>query len=402
MRILPRLLTRLVLATAALATSCREEPPLPQPEPLALSNRSAPAGSIPPALPAAPAPADAPSPSTSASPESPPTPSASPSVPVSDPDALAKKAEICWEDPLCTLEEAARLYTLAADAGAPQIDCFRFYYGVGVPTDHRRARACFERAVKREGGCDDQSPSLSRIYLAAMGIDAQGGPRAIEQARALVSTCFKDMSVQGLLDAADEREGGSAGAEPIDFCKTIGGTTLSMMGCGQLALNKSTFEGQEAMKAIFPRLDGDGRRLAQRAAAAWSAFAEKEADRRSDMYRGGSLVPLAYVNRRAGLEGERAAAIRSLFDHTPGQDDLAAADRELEAARRAEAANAQDAEARKLLASAQAAWRAYRKAEVDLYRRALGKQHGEDVVARDISARLAKQRAAMLREVVDP
>ena len=94
--------------------------------------------------------------------------------------------------------------------------------------------------------------------------------------------------------------------------------------------------------------------------------------------------------------------MRSLFEYSPGQDDPALADKDLDREYRAALSNKADDEARKLLTAAQAAWRQYRTAEVAFYRRALGKKHGESAVARDITARLARRRIAMITEPREP
>jgi uncharacterized protein YecT (DUF1311 family) len=350
-------------------------------------------------------------PSPLASPAEPPAPTAAPSASVapSDPapsigappvrgNDLAKRAEQCLDDPRCSLEEAARLLLQADAARATDIDCFRHYYGVGVPIDLPRARACFERSVSAEKGHQGSSPSLERLYLGAMLADGQGGPREIERYRGLFVDCFEDASVTWLRQEADQRAAGAdPSPAPLDFCDDIGGTTLSMQRCGSLEVDKAVFEAQKSMKILAPHLDDEGLALARKAAAAWSTVAAKDADEWSDTYRNGSMRSLIYVGRLAGREHDRAKALRSLFDHAPGQDDPAAAEKELDREYRAALAT-RDAEGKKLLVAAQAAWRAYRTAEVAFYRRALGQQHGEAAVAKDTTARLTRARIAVLTE----
>jgi hypothetical protein len=98
-----------------------------------------------------------------------------PKTPV-DGAALLAQAEKCLADPACDDATADALYRNADDAGA-KVDCFRFYYGIGVAKDPARARACFERQVQ-PGGCEGSSPTLDRAYLATMLLDGQGGPAA--------------------------------------------------------------------------------------------------------------------------------------------------------------------------------------------------------------------------------
>lgn len=338
-------------------------------------------------------------PSASAAPSDPAPSVGAPPIQGND---LVKKAERCLDDPRCSLEDAARLFLQADDARATDMDCFRFYYGVGVPMDLPRARACFERSVSAEKGYSGSSPSLERLFLGSMLVDGQGGPRETERGKGLFVDCFEDGSVTWLRQEADQRSvGADPSRDPLDFCDDIGGTTLSMRRCGSLELNKAAFEAQKAMKTLAPRLDAEGIVLATKAAAAWSKVAEKDADEWSDTYRNGSMRSLIYVGRQAGREHDRAKALRSLFDYAPGQDDPSIADKDLDREYRAALAS-RDAEGKKLLVAAQAAWRTYRTAEVALYGRALGKQHDEAAVARDITARLTRARIAALTEPREP
>lgn len=378
--------------------ACRETPPVPVAERLDPPANTLVSSNAPPAPPA---------PSMSSAPLAPPTasapePTSSAGAPPVLGNDLVKRAEKCLEDPLCSLEDAARLLFQADSAGASEMDCFRLYYGIAVPVDLPRARACFERSVGREKGCGDQSPGLHRIYLASMLVDGQGGLRETERGKQILGDCYPDMSVSIVREEAAKRAVSDPPAPPLDFCKDIGGTTLSMQGCGMVDSNKAAFEAQKTMKILAPQLDVEGRALARKAAAAWTTFAEKDADDTSDIYRGGSMRSLIYLTGRTKRERERAEALRSLFEYSPGQDDPAIADKELDRVYRAALSSRADDEARKLLAAAQAAWRVYRTAEVAFHRRALGKQHGESAVARDIAARLARRRIAMITEPREP
>jgi uncharacterized protein YecT (DUF1311 family) len=352
---------------------------------------------------------------SSDAPPEPPAPTTAPSASVAPADPtrsvgatplqgndLVKKAEQCLDDPRCGLEDAARLFLQAADARATDMDCFRLYHGVGVPIDLPRARACFERSVSAEKGYRGSSPSLERLFLGSMLFDGQGGPRETERGKALFVDCFEDSSVSWLRQEADQRAAdGDPSLDPLDFCDDIGGTTLSMQRCGALELNKAAFEAQKAMKALAPQLDAEGIVLARKAAAAWSTVAVKDAEEWSDIYRNGSIRSLIYLGRRAAREHDRAKALQSLFDYAPGQDDPAIADKDLDREYRAALAS-RDAEGKKLLVAAQAAWRTYRTAEVAFYRRALGKRRDEAAVARDITARLTRARIAALTEPREP
>ncbi|WP_197041030.1 lysozyme inhibitor LprI family protein [Chondromyces apiculatus] len=63
---------------------------------------------------------------------------------------------------------------------------------------------------------------------------------------------------------------------------------------------------------------------------------------------------------------------------------------------------AADAEARQLVDASQRAWIARRDAEVAFYRRALKAQSGEQAVAREATAALARRRVENLQERLTP
>src|SRR5690349_7253304 len=146
-------------ALPCLGAAC-DKAPVAQPEPMPTSASPAPPVIAPPAEDVAPA--------TSEVAGAAPTSSAAALPPGTTGVSLAEKAEACWASSTCSLEEAARLFQQADDAGAIPMNCFSFYYAMGVPADPKRARACFERHVQQEKGCGHQSPMFERIYLAAM------------------------------------------------------------------------------------------------------------------------------------------------------------------------------------------------------------------------------------------
>lgn len=386
----------LILAAAlgSLGASCKETPVV-KPEPLPTSTQTtAPTTTTTARVEVAPTASEA---STSAA-------AAGPSAEALPPGvtgvSLAQKAETCWASPTCPLDEATALFHQADRAGATPMNCFRFYYAMGVPASPDRARRCFERMVKEEKGCGKESPSFERTYLAAMLLDGQGGPAALDRSKELLKDCLDDMSVTGLREEITKREAGDKPGKPLDFCEDIGGTTLSMRWCAALDEARGEFEEHKLMKALGAKLDADGLVLAKKAAAAWLDYADKDAYYATDMYRNGSLRPQLTTGRRAAREKERRDALQMIFEYTLGSDDPAEAEKALDKEVRAAAAAATDAESRKLLADAQSAWRAYRAAEVAFYRRALGKKLGEREVERDLRARLARARIVNLKDKI--
>jgi hypothetical protein len=250
---------------------------------------------------------------------------------------------------------------------ASEVDCFRFYYGTGVPEDAARARGCFERNVGK-ASCDASSPDLQRLYLATMRLDAQGGPRDAEGARALLKDCFADVSVSGVLGARRTKG-------PIDFCRDIGGTTLSMQECALVNDARATFEQQRAVKGLFASLDDAGKARYRVASDAFARYAELDATRAGDAYRGGSLRPQTELQHRTRLATRRTKQLTTFLTTPPTAPDLPQLEAKL-ATLRAHLRRGLDAEGAAAFDAAEAAWESYRDAELAFY-----KQSGDGVRA---------------------
>jgi hypothetical protein len=310
---------------------------------------------------------------------------------------LLAEARRCVADPRCQPAEAEALYRRADDAGAPGLSCFDFYYGVGIAVDLPRARACFERKARVEKGCADASPGLDRLYLAAMLIDAQGGDADPARATALLADCFADAGVAGLRDEARKRASLQPSRAPLDFCKDLGGTPLTMRECRALDADRATASRRRVDRVLGPRLDAEGQKLADRARDLWSAFARLEAEAFSDKHRGGPLRANAQAAHEAALEQQRLDALAHFADRGPGAGDPVAAARELKNAYRA--ASKGDADHQRLFAQAREAWLAYRAAEVALHARL---SPDEPEVRRDVGALLDRRYQALLEEALMP
>ncbi|MFT3773340.1 MAG: lysozyme inhibitor LprI family protein [Minicystis sp.] len=340
--------------------------------------------------------------SASAPPATPPAPSTSPQPTLSPTEAanLVATAEKCFADPRCDPAPAEDMYRRAADAGAKDVNCYQFYYGLDVHQDLPRARACFERTVAATK-CDGSSPDLDRAYLAAMLIDAQGGPADPTRAMALFTGCYTDMTVQGLAEEAGKRAGLAPDRTLLDFCKDIGGTTITMRQCSSVDGLKVEAMNRRVKRELSTKLDDTGRVLEAKARAAWSAFADKQGQAYGDKYRGGTLQSGAWADHRNALERQRIEALLHLFEYklSPGADP-ALADRDLEKTYR-EASDG-DAEHKKLLGAARKAWTAYRDAEVAFYLHVFGEKLGKREVERDVKATLAKKYQADLEDIIRP
>jgi len=255
----------------------------------------------------------------------------------------------------------------AEEDDASELDCFRFYYGTGVPEDAARARSCFERNVGK-ASCGSSSPDLQRLYLATMRLDAQGGPRDAEGARALLKDCFADVSVSGVLGARRTKG-------PIDFCRDIGGTTLSMQECALVNDSRAAFEQQRAVKGLFASLDDAGKARYRAATDAFTRYADLDATRAGDAYRGGSLRPQTELQHRTRLASRRTKQLTTFLTTPPTAADLPQLEAKL-AALRAQLRHGLDPEGAAVFDAADAAWESYRDAEIAFY-----KQSGDGVRA---------------------
>ncbi|APR75502.1 Hypothetical protein A7982_00848 [Minicystis rosea] len=313
-------------------------------------------------------------------------------------DQLAGRAESCFADPRCSMSEATRLYLEADDAGASNVSCFRIYYGAGVPADPARARACFERVVAAERDFAGSSPSLPRIFLGLMLLDAQGGPRDRARGEKLFADCHLGND-SGVGVAAREREKSGA-QKPIDFCEDIGGTTLDTNACAEVSRDRAVVAAYRATKEIVARLalDDEGLALWKKADTAWDRFTFDDARYAGDAYRDGSMRVAQETWISGARAGERIEVIRALLDDTAARKDAAREVKQAEAKARAASRDAQNKE---LLVAAQKAWVAYRAAELAFVRRALAKPHGgEAPAARALEAELDTRRAKALQESV--
>ncbi|MFT3768560.1 MAG: lysozyme inhibitor LprI family protein [Minicystis sp.] len=367
-----------LLLALCVASACQRSPaPSPPPD----------AGE-PPLPPVAIAPSSVASAPPSAAP--PPAP-----LPPDEARRRAKRATDCLQDPRCRLEEAVRLHTEAVDAGAIHAGCFDFYYGIVVPADAARARACFERKVAAEKPCNGASPSIERTFLGLMLLDAQGGPRERERGKALFADCLTEGAL--VIAAAAQREQ-SGQAKPIDFCADVSGTTLEQNDCAMIADDRADFEAQKAAKEVFATLgvDDAGYKLWSQAQRAWERFTASDAAYARDQWRGGTGAPVVYNLTLVAHTRERPEALRALLTPSPDPD----APREVEKALRSAEASAGkrgDAANRKLLAEAQGDWLAYRTAEVAFVSRAFAARYGgADAAANAALVALTRRRADAL------
>jgi uncharacterized protein YecT (DUF1311 family) len=335
------------------------------------------------------------------SPPAPPVASSSSSVTPAEAEALLERARDCWDDLGCSLEVFQRLYVQADDARSPDVDCFAFFYGDRVPQDARRARACFERSAANHAR--RKSPSLQvavlePLYLAAMLIDGEGGPRDVERGRRALHLpgVSEAAGSADLEERADEAVRGARSGKPFDPCESGEATQLRIQMCAQLEEARHVSQVDMALKRLSPRLDPAGRASARAAQKAWDSFALAAQLAVGDLYRDGSMRLSQQAWYARELAKQRVEELGWLSAYRPERADASKVERELDRALKAALAGARDAEQRRLMSAAHGAWRASRDADVALGCALAGKTHPASEVARDIRARLARRQIERL------
>lgn len=242
-------------------------------------------------------------------------------------------------------------------------ECLELLHGIGRPRDPAAARACLEAALPSP--CPDSgSPDLARGELAAMYLDGQGGPAAPEKAWELLRGCFEDATVLGLREAFADR----APTGAFDFCREVGGTTLTINECTALEAEAQLGARSAAAGRLAARLPPAARPPLDAAERAWTMFLEAAAEVAADEVRGGTAATSFRRSAEAALARERARWLDGLAALRPGScdaDALRAEDARLGRAYQ-RVRKEQDADGRALLRDAQRAWMAARDADAAL------------------------------------
>jgi uncharacterized protein YecT (DUF1311 family) len=278
-------------------------------------------------------------------------------------DALA-----CLDDPACSAAVADRLFRAAADAHEGDVDCLRFADGDGTAKDAARARACLERTVAGMK-CDGSSAGLWQAELAIALTDGVGGPVDVARARAIFDGCFDDGTKQQVLDHAAAREKNPA-TPPADFCKELGGTTLTTNECGAREQVHEQTRGALEAKRVAASLDDEGKRLLAAASRAHARYVDAMGSYVYEVYVGGSMRNIQALSMQSALLSRRTQRLARMQSFAPAAASPAAVDRAskaVDAALKRRAAAAATPEVAAKLADTQKAWLAYRDAEVALY-----------------------------------
>ncbi len=331
-----------------------------------------------------------------------PTASAAPSAPAAlSPDAapptvpsltLQQRAEACLEDPSCPASEANRHFRAPHDAHENAVDCLRFADGDGTQKDAARARACLERSLAGTK-CDGSSAGLWQAELATYLIDAVGGPADLRRARALFDGCFDDVTRQAVLEHAAAREANPASPR-LDFCKDSGGTTLTSNECSARARQHEATRGALQAKSAAAGLDDEGRRMFAAASSAYASYASAMGSYVYEVFKDGSIRNGAALAAESDLLARRTASIAKLPSFTPratSPAEVERSSRNVDVALKKRTASAGTPELKATITEAQAAWTAYRDAEIALYVHAFGAK-GPDVVHDALLVRLNGER----------
>jgi hypothetical protein len=304
----------------------------------------------------------------------------------------SKQAEDCLASPSCPAADAARLLVAASDVHDAGLDCFRFVDGAGTTRDLPRARSCFERRAKSLA-CDGSSMSLDAAQLAFMRIDGVGGKPDASGARALLDGCYDDVTRAAVLEhaAAKERD---PRTPPVDFCKEIGGTTITANECAARDAKNTDTTRQLEAKAVVASLDDAGKELFATSERTYGDYVTAMGAFAYEIYIQGTIRSGMALSVEAALKARRVtdlAEFSTFVAKGTSTKDVEAA-QHASAAALARVGTATPAE-KAALQKTQQAWEAYRDAEVALYSHAFGPKQGTDRVHAAVLVRLELRRA---------
>jgi uncharacterized protein YecT (DUF1311 family) len=217
--------------------------------------------------------------------------------------------------------------------------------------------------------CDGSSAGLWQAELAIALTDGAGGPVDVARARAIFDGCFDDVTKRQVLDHAALREKDPA-APPVDFCKELGGTTLTTNECGALEQVHEQTRGALEAKRVAASLDGEGKRLLAAASRAHARYVAAMGAYVYEVYVQGSMRNIQALSVENALLSRRTQRLARLQSIAPAAASAAAAERSsraVDVALKKRAATAATPEVRAKLVETQKEWIAYRDAEVALY-----------------------------------
>lgn len=228
-----------------------------------------------------------------------------------------------------------------------------------------------------------------------MRIDGVGGRPDVPAARALLAGCFDDATRSGVLEhaAAKERD---PRTPPVDFCRGIGGTTLTVNECmARENRNEDTKRELEA-KTVVAGLDDTGKKLFASAEKAYGDYVTAMGEFVYEVYVEGSIRGTVLLDEERRLKAARVKDLgdlpRFLASET-SSNRVETAQRESAAALAKVGAGTTTAAEKDALQKTQQTWTAYRDAEVGLYEYMFGPKQGGDRVRDALLLRLESRRA---------
>jgi hypothetical protein len=305
------------------------------------------------------------------------------------------RAEACLAHPTCPAAEAARLFVVAADAHDPEVDCLRFLDGSGTPRDLPRGRACLERRADAME-CAGSSMSLETAELALLRIDGIGGKSDIDGARSLVDGCFDDITRQEVLEHAAAKEHDPR-TPAANFCKDLGGTTITGVECEARTGSNSDTERQLRAKTVVEGLDATGRDLFDKSDQAFADHVGAVGDYVYEVYIDGTIrgaMALAAENKLKAVRVKDIAAFPRFVAKDTSPKEVEAAERQRAAA--LGRLHPETAAEQAALLKTEQTWEGFRDAEVALYAHVFGPSQGVERVEAAIRARLETRRASDL------
>jgi uncharacterized protein YecT (DUF1311 family) len=306
----------------------------------------------------------------------------------------SKRAEACLANPTCAAAEAARLFVVASDANDPDLDCFRFVDAMGAARDLPRARSCFEHQAG-EHRCTDGSADMQAAQLAVMRIDGIGGKTDVPGARALFAPCFDDVTRTGILEHATAKEHDPA-TPAIDFCKDLGGTTITSNECMARDSKNTDTRRELAAKAAVSGMDDEGRSLFAASEKAYGDYVDAMGSFAYEVYIDGTIRGAMALGEEQSLRQTRVedlAAFPGFVARQTSSHDVEAARRDSAAAVSKVAAGTATQAEKAAFEKTQRTWTAHRDADVALYAHVFGAKQGVDRVRSALVVRLESRRA---------
>ncbi|WP_319531829.1 lysozyme inhibitor LprI family protein [uncultured Cohaesibacter sp.] len=94
--------------------------------------------------------------------------------------------------------------------------------------------------------------------------------------------------------------------------------TASMLHCAAVALETADTELNAIYKRLISLKDEQGQEILRKAERAWIEFRDADCSLAADLFRGGSLEPVVFLDCRAAMTAERVKLLQSQVDSIEG------------------------------------------------------------------------------------